>query len=70
LGSLVLVQPSLVVSVDLSVLFLALPHLAEDRLPERTQQLWIVDICGFIRRGARPISDSHPKPSIISETHH
>jgi MFS transporter, DHA2 family, multidrug resistance protein len=41
----------LVVSVDLSVLFLALPKLAEDLLPGSTQQLWIVDIYGFMLAG-------------------
>jgi MFS transporter, DHA2 family, multidrug resistance protein len=42
---------TLVVSVDLSVLFLALPKLAEDLLPGSTQQLWIVDIYGFVLAG-------------------
>ena len=51
LGLPVLVLPSLVVSVDLSVLFLALPKLAEDLLPGSTQQLWIVDIYGFMLAG-------------------
>jgi MFS transporter, DHA2 family, multidrug resistance protein len=51
LGLLVLVLPALVVSVDLSVLFLALPKLAEDLLPGSTQQLWIVDIYGFMLAG-------------------
>jgi DHA2 family multidrug resistance protein-like MFS transporter len=51
LGLPVLVLPSLLVSVDLSVLFLALPKLAEDLLPGSTQQLWIVDIYGFMLAG-------------------
>jgi MFS transporter, DHA2 family, multidrug resistance protein len=50
-GLLVLVLPALVVSVDLSVLFLALPKLAQELLPASTQQLWIVDIYGFMLAG-------------------
>jgi DHA2 family multidrug resistance protein-like MFS transporter len=51
LGLLVLVLPSLVLSVDLTVLFLALPHLAQDLQPTATQQLWISDIYGFMIAG-------------------
>src|SRR4030095_3894001 len=50
-GLPVLVLPSLLVSVDLSVLFLALPKVAEDLLPSSTQLLWIVDIYGFMLAG-------------------
>ena len=50
-GLLVLVLPSLLLSLDLSVLFLALPHLAEDLAPSGTQQLWISDIYGFMLAG-------------------
>src|SRR5262249_58236107 len=38
-------------SVDLSVLYLALPHLAADLQPSSTQQLWILDIYGFLVAG-------------------
>jgi len=51
LGLLVLVVPALLVSVDLSVLFLALPAIAQELLPSSTQQLWIVDIYGFMLAG-------------------
>ncbi|WP_344632664.1 MFS transporter [Streptomyces glaucosporus] len=51
LGLLVLVLPALLLSVDLTVLYLALPHLAEDLQPSSTQQLWILDIYGFMLAG-------------------
>ncbi|MER7763283.1 MFS transporter [Streptomyces sp. NPDC097619] len=51
LGLLVLVLPAFLLSVDLSVLYLALPHLAEDLQPGSTQQLWILDIYGFMLAG-------------------
>jgi DHA2 family multidrug resistance protein-like MFS transporter len=38
-------------SVDISVLFLALPHLSADLEPSITQQLWISDIYGFMIAG-------------------
>lgn len=51
LGLVVLVLPALLLSVDLTVLFLALPHLAEDLAPSATQSLWIMDIYGFLLAG-------------------
>ncbi|WDZ83478.1 MFS transporter [Micromonospora cathayae] len=51
LGLIVLVLPALLLSVDLTVLFLALPHLAEDLAPSATQSLWIMDIYGFLLAG-------------------
>lgn len=51
LGLMVLVLPAFLLSVDMSVLYLALPHLAEDLGPGSTQQLWILDIYGFMLAG-------------------
>src|SRR5690242_8068144 len=47
----VLALPSLLLSLDLSVLFLALPHLSEDLKPTSPQLLWIGDIYGFMVAG-------------------
>jgi MFS transporter, DHA2 family, multidrug resistance protein len=51
LGLAVLTLPVLLMSVDLSVLFLALPHLAADLSASSTEQLWILDIYGFLIAG-------------------
>ncbi|MGW1777341.1 MFS transporter [Streptomyces sp. NPDC002104] len=51
LGLLVLVLPAFLLAVDMSVLHLALPHLAKDLQPSSTQQLWILDIYGFMLAG-------------------
>ncbi|MFE0154520.1 MFS transporter [Nonomuraea sp. NPDC059007] len=51
LGLGVLVLPTLLMAIDLSVLHLALPHLAADLRPSSTQQLWILDIYGFMIAG-------------------
>ncbi|PXY34930.1 MFS transporter [Prauserella coralliicola] len=51
LGLAVLLLPSLLVSMDLSVLFFALPFLSADLEPTSAQQLWIVDIYGFLLAG-------------------
>ncbi|WP_353961385.1 MFS transporter [Antrihabitans cavernicola] len=48
LGLAVLVLPVLLVSMDISVLFLAMPTLTLDIDPSATQQLWILDIYGFL----------------------
>ncbi|MEV0401533.1 MFS transporter [Actinoallomurus sp. NPDC050550] len=50
-GLLVLALATLVLSLDLSVLSLALPHLAEDLGASGIQQLWIMDIYGFMTAG-------------------
>jgi DHA2 family multidrug resistance protein-like MFS transporter len=47
----VLVLPTLLVSMDFSVLYLAVPHLSADLGPTSTQQLWIIDIYGFMIAG-------------------
>lgn len=44
----VLCLPMLIVSMDVSVLFFAVPFIAGDLQPSATQQLWIFDIYGFV----------------------
>lgn len=51
LGLAVLALPSLLVSIDVSVMILALPHVAEALGASATQQLWIIDIYGFMLAG-------------------
>ncbi|MDI3422916.1 MFS transporter [Streptomyces luteolus] len=51
LGLAVLALPTLLLSLDQSVLFLALPHLAESLAPTGTQTLWIMDVYGFMIAG-------------------
>lgn len=51
LGLAVLALPTLLVSLDLSVLFLALPHLSADLGASGSQQLWILDSYGFLVAG-------------------
>lgn len=48
----VLALPTLLVSMDLTVLHLALPSLSRDLDPSSTQLLWIVDVYGFLIAGA------------------
>ncbi|WP_340560315.1 MFS transporter [Streptomyces sp. GSL17-111] len=51
LGLTVLALPTLVMSVDVTVLYLALPHLGADLQPSANQTLWIIDIFGFLLAG-------------------
>ncbi|MDL9944342.1 MFS transporter [Gordonia sp. ABSL11-1] len=51
LGLLVLCLPMLIVSMDVSVLFFAVPYIAADLSPTPEQQLWIFDIYGFVLAG-------------------
>jgi DHA2 family multidrug resistance protein-like MFS transporter len=51
IGLIVLALPTLLLSMDISVLFLALPQLSEDLGASSTQQLWISDIYGFMLAG-------------------
>lgn len=46
-----LVLPSLLLFMMLTVLFLAIPYLAADLQPTSTQTLWILDIYGFLMAG-------------------
>lgn len=51
LGLAVLTLPVFLVSMDFSVLYLAIPTLSAELAPSATQQLWIVDIYGFLIAG-------------------
>jgi DHA2 family multidrug resistance protein-like MFS transporter len=50
-GLAVLALPTLLLALDNSVLFLALPHLGADLRPSSTQLLWISDLYGFMIAG-------------------
>jgi DHA2 family multidrug resistance protein-like MFS transporter len=50
-GLAVLGLPTFLVSMDFSVLYLAVPHLSADLAPSGVQQLWIVDVYGFLIAG-------------------
>jgi DHA2 family multidrug resistance protein-like MFS transporter len=50
-GLAVLALPTLLLAIDLSVLYLALPHLSADLGANSTEQLWITDIYGFMTAG-------------------
>jgi MFS transporter, DHA2 family, multidrug resistance protein len=52
IGLAVIALPCLLYSMDLTVLFLAVPHLSEDLQPSGTQLLWITDIYGFLLAGS------------------
>ncbi|GAC01692.1 putative drug resistance transporter [Gordonia namibiensis NBRC 108229] len=43
--------PMLIVSMDVSVLFFAVPYIAADLGPTPEQQLWIFDVYGFVLAG-------------------
>ncbi|MEV5301789.1 MFS transporter [Amycolatopsis methanolica] len=47
----VLALPTLLVSIDVYVLLLALPHLAADLGASSVEQLWITDVYGFLMAG-------------------
>ncbi|RSN51366.1 MFS transporter [Actinomadura sp. WAC 06369] len=51
LGLAVLALPTLLLSIDNTVLFLAMPHLAADLAPGPVQLLWIMDVYGFVIAG-------------------
>ncbi|WP_433327775.1 MFS transporter [Spirillospora sp. CA-294931] len=50
-GLAVLALPVLLMAIDNSVLFLAMPHLSADLEPSGTQLLWIMDVYGFMVAG-------------------
>ncbi|HEV3378831.1 MAG TPA: MFS transporter [Thermoleophilaceae bacterium] len=52
IGLAVLALPALLVTMDLSVLFLAVPALTRDLAPSSTELLWITDIYGFLIAGS------------------
>lgn len=51
LGLGVLALPAMLLFMTLTILFLAIPHLAADLAPSSTQMLWILDIYGFLMAG-------------------
>ncbi|MCO1599623.1 MFS transporter [Micromonospora sp. RHAY321] len=51
IGFTVLMLPLLLVSMDVSVLYFAVPFISEELRPTATQQLWIFDIYGFVLAG-------------------
>ncbi|GAB1515860.1 MFS transporter [Actinophytocola sp. KF-1] len=51
LGLAVLALPTVLVALDMSVLYLALPHLATSLGAGDLEQLWITDIYGFVLAG-------------------
>jgi DHA2 family multidrug resistance protein-like MFS transporter len=51
IGLVVLALPTLLIALDVGVLFLALPHLSADLGATSVQQLWIADIYGFLTAG-------------------
>ncbi|MFD0200279.1 MULTISPECIES: MFS transporter [Saccharothrix] len=51
LGLAVLALPTLVLAVDVTVLFLALPHIGADLQPSSAQTLWIMDSYAFLVAG-------------------
>src|SRR3954463_15098620 len=50
-GLAVLCLPTMLLMIDINVLFLALPHITSDLHASSTQQLWITDIYGFMIAG-------------------
>src|SRR5690606_22975374 len=51
IGLTVLLLPLLLVSMDVSVLYFAVPFISRQLAPTATQQLWIFDIYGFVLAG-------------------
>jgi DHA2 family multidrug resistance protein-like MFS transporter len=50
-GLAVLLLPLLLVSMDVSVLYFAVPFISRDLRPTSAQQLWIFDVYGFVLAG-------------------
>src|SRR5215207_7909432 len=51
IGLAVIALPSMLYSMDLTVLYLAVPSLTRDLHPSASQLLWITDIYGFLIAG-------------------
>jgi DHA2 family multidrug resistance protein-like MFS transporter len=51
IGLAVLLLPLLLASMDVSVLYFAVPFISRDLEPSSTQQLWIFDVYGFVLAG-------------------
>ncbi|MET9530322.1 MFS transporter [Streptomyces sp. NPDC006649] len=47
----VLMLPLLLVSMDVSILYFAIPYISRDLEPSATQQLWMLDMYGFVLAG-------------------
>lgn len=47
-GLAALALPTLIVSMDVSILHLAIPHISRDLSPTTPQMLWIIDAYGFL----------------------
>src|SRR3954468_23443454 len=52
IGVAALALPCMLVVMDLTVLFLAVPSLSADLKPSSTELLWITDVYGFLIAGA------------------
>ena len=52
IGLAVLMLPTLLIAMDISVLHLAVPSLSADLQPSSSQLLWITDIYGFMIAGS------------------
>ncbi|WP_441245373.1 MFS transporter [Kitasatospora sp. McL0602] len=50
-GLAVLLLPTLVIAMDMGVLFFAVPFISTDLRPSGTQQLWIMDMYSFLLAG-------------------
>ncbi|GAA0676022.1 MFS transporter [Kitasatospora atroaurantiaca] len=50
-GLAVLLLPTLVISMDMGILFFAVPFISTDLRPSGTQQLWIMDMYSFLLAG-------------------
>jgi MFS transporter, DHA2 family, multidrug resistance protein len=50
-GLAVLLLPLMLVSMDVSVLYFAVPFISKDLQPSSAQQLWIFDVYGFVLAG-------------------
>ncbi|NUS71902.1 MAG: MFS transporter [Corynebacteriales bacterium] len=51
IGLAVLALPAMLIAMDVSVLYLAIPHLSADLSPNSSELLWILDIYGFLIAG-------------------
>lgn len=52
IGLVVLIIPTLLIAMDLTVLHLAVPSISRDLKPTSSQLLWIIDIYGFLIAGS------------------
>jgi DHA2 family multidrug resistance protein-like MFS transporter len=59
-GLVVLLLSLLLVSMDVSVLYFAVPFTSRDLQPTSTQQLWIFDVYGFVLAGRSSLDVAGP----------